>query len=86
MHEPDELSDEQGVLLLELVRGRGTGAGTGTGTGAGRAFTWWLSKTRAPERCAVAFTQSSDGHASSGWRAVSADLPKALGEAYEVLR
>ena len=35
LHEPDELSDEQGVLLLELVRGRGTGTGKGTGTGTG---------------------------------------------------
>ena len=34
LHEPDELSDEQGVLLLELARGRGTGTGTDTGRGA----------------------------------------------------
>ena len=36
LHEPDELSDEQGVLLLELVRGRGTGTGRGRVRGRGR--------------------------------------------------
>ena len=34
---------------------------------------------------AVAFTQSADGHASPG-SLVASDFPKALGDAYEVLR